>query len=75
MVTEPLAGSCDFFNAERLGIGGSSQVPFQFLEALNQEDLAFKFFPLQTAASLMPRVVCSLSLKSSTCSSLNQPTS
>jgi hypothetical protein len=31
----------------------------QFLEALNQEDPAFRLFPLQTAVSLFPRAVCS----------------
>jgi hypothetical protein len=31
----------------------------QFLEALNQEDPAFRVFPLQTVVSLLPRVVCS----------------
>jgi hypothetical protein len=31
----------------------------QFLEALNQEDPAFRVFPLQTAVSLLPRAVCS----------------
>jgi hypothetical protein len=46
---------------------------FQFLEALNQEDPAFRVFPLQTAASLLPRAVCSFSPKSSTCSSLINP--
>jgi hypothetical protein len=44
---------------EKLRIGGSSQVPFQFLETLNQADLAFRVFLLQTAESLLPKVVCS----------------
>jgi hypothetical protein len=45
----------------------------QFLEALNQEDPAFGAFPLQTAASLLPKVVCSFSPKSSTCYLLINP--
>jgi hypothetical protein len=32
--------------------------PFQLLETLNQEDLAFKVFLLQTVESLSPKVVC-----------------
>ena len=58
-VTLFLISSCDFLDAEWIGIGGSSQVPFQFLETLNQEDLAFRVFLLQTAESSLLEVVCS----------------
>jgi hypothetical protein len=59
-----LTSPCDFPNAERLGIGESSQVPFLVSGSPELEDLAFGVFLLQIAESLLPEVVCSLFLSS-----------
>ena len=57
-----LTSPCDFPNAERLGIGESSQVPSSVFRNPEPEDLAFRVFLLQITESLSPEVVCSLSL-------------